>query len=196
MNYRPLLAELIGTFLLAFLVRLSLGAQFPVATPVLAALTLGLIVYMIGSVSGAHVNPAVTIGLFTIGKIKAIDALGYIVAQFIGAFLAGVAGTAILGSALTSTADSSVMIAVAEAVGAAIFLFGISAVVRKKVPECMSGITVGASLLIGVLAASTVSAGILNPAVALALHSLTLAYVLGPIIGAVAGVWLYRAIAD
>jgi glycerol uptake facilitator protein len=196
MNYRPLLAELIGTFLLAFLVRLSLGAQFPVATPVLAALTLGLIVYMIGSVSGAHVNPAVTIGLFTIGKIKAIDALGYIVAQFIGAFLAGVAGTAILGSALTSTADSSVMIAVAEAVGAAIFLFGISAVVRKKVPDCMSGITVGASLLIGVLAASTVSAGILNPAVALALHSLTLAYVLGPIIGAVAGVWLYRAIAD
>ena len=196
MNYRPLLAELIGTFLLAFLVRLSLGAQFPVATPVLAALTLGLIVYMIGSVSGAHVNPAVTIGLFTIGKIKALDAVGYIIAQFIGAFLAGVAGTAMLGSALTATADSSVMIAVAETIGAAIFLFGISAVVRKKVPDCMSGITVGTSLLLGVLAASSVSAGILNPAVALALHSLTLAYVLGPIIGAVAGVWLYRAIAD
>ncbi|MDD5056066.1 MAG: aquaporin [Candidatus Peribacteraceae bacterium] len=196
MNYRPFLAELLGTFLLAFLVRLSLGAQFPVATPVLAAITLGLIVYILGSVSGAHVNPAVTIGLFTIGKIKALDALGYIIAQVIGAVLAGVAGTAMLGSALTATADSSMMIVLAEAIGAAIFLFGISAVVRKKVPDCMSGITVGTSLLLGVLAASTASAGILNPAVALALHSFTPAYIFGPIIGAVAGVWLYRAVAE
>lgn len=196
MNYRPYLAELLGTFLLAFLVRLSLGAQFPVATPVLAAVTLGLIVYMIGSVSGAHVNPAVTIGLFTIGKIKALDALGYIVAQFIGAFLAGFVAPFFVGSVLSLNPPALPITLIAEAVGATIFLFGISSVVRKKGPECMSGITVGASLLLGVLAASTAGSGILNPAVALILESFSLAYILGPVIGAVAGVWLYRAIVE
>jgi glycerol uptake facilitator-like aquaporin len=196
MNYRPFLAELLGTFLLAFIVRLSLGAQFPVATPVLAAVTLGLIVYALGPISGAHVNPAVTIGLFTIGKIKALDAVGYIVAQFIGAFIAVVAAPMFVGSTLTVNPEHLPLTLIAEAVGATIFLFGISSVVRRKAPESMSGITVGTSLLLGVLAASTAGSGILNPAVALTLQSFSLAYVLGPIIGAVAGVWLYRAVAE
>lgn len=195
MNYRPFLAELLGTFLLAFLVRLSLGAEFPVATPVLAAITLGVIVYMIGSVSGAHVNPAVTIGLFTIGKIKAGDALGYIVAQFIGAAIALVGAPSFVGSTLSASPNLPFTL-VAEAVGATIFLFGISSVVRRKAPESMSGITVGTSLLLGVLAASTGGSGILNPAVALTLQSFSLAYILGPVIGAVAGVWLYRAVVE
>ena len=196
MKYRAYAAELVGTFLLAFLVRLSVsGGAFPVATPVLAALTLGLIVYTIGSISGAHVNPAVTIGLWTIGKIASIDALAYIAAQFIGAGLAAVAGYFLLPIGVLSALPNISSAFVGEAIGATIFLFGISAVVRGKSPEQMSGVVVGTSLLLGVLAASTVSAGILNPAVALALNAFSLTYAIGPVIGAVAGVWLYRWLA-
>ena len=70
MNLRHCFSELLGTFLLAFLVHLSIGAHFPVPTPIIAGLTLGLIVYMLGGISGAHVNPAVTIALASIGKIS------------------------------------------------------------------------------------------------------------------------------
>jgi glycerol uptake facilitator-like aquaporin len=192
MKVRAYVAECIGTFLLAFLVRLSLGATLPVSTPVIAALTLGLIVYALGPISGAHVNPAVTIGLFSIGKIKAQDALWYVIAQFIGAFFAGLAAQQFVGTMLTINPVDLPIIGVAEAVGAAIFLFGISSVVWKKAPESMSGVTIGTSLLLGILAAATVGNGVLNPAVALAIRSFSLSYIVGPVVGAVAGVWIYK----
>jgi len=62
-------------------------AVFPVPTPIVAGLTLGLLVYTIGPISGCHINPAVTTGLFSIGKLEAPAAGGYIVAQVIGGSL-------------------------------------------------------------------------------------------------------------
>ena len=194
MKYRSYAAELIGTFLLAFMVRLSVGTTLPISTPVLAALTLGLIVYTLGPVSGAHVNPAVTIGLWSVKKIKSADAIAYIVAQCIGAALAMLAGTMIFSTAATA-APAAPLAYLAEAVGGLVFLFGIAAVVSKKSTEIQSGVAVGTSLLLGILAAVGVgSAGIINPAIALTLNSVSLAYVLSPIVGAVVGVWLFRLV--
>ena len=52
------------------------------------ALAFGLsvlvMVYAIGPISGCHINPAITVAMLAAGKIKAKDALGYIVAQFLG----------------------------------------------------------------------------------------------------------------
>src|SRR5262249_59747933 len=77
-------AEFLGTFALALAVALSLAGKFPVPTPVTAALTLGVCVYTFGGISGTHINPAITIGLLSIGKINVKDAAFYLGAQFAG----------------------------------------------------------------------------------------------------------------
>jgi aquaporin Z len=85
-------AELVGTFFLVF---------FGVGTAVVAgdkvgivgiafAFGLGLIAaaYGIGPISGCHINPAVSLGVFVAGRMKVADLIGYWVGQFAGALLA------------------------------------------------------------------------------------------------------------
>lgn len=194
MKYHAYAAELVGTFLLAFMVHMGVGGQLPVPTPVIAGLTLGLVVYMFGAISGAHVNPAVTIALASIRKISPKDAGFYIVAQLIGGFLALLAGNYLLGSQLSVVADTTLIIGIAEAIGAAILVLGVSSVVHGKVTQGASGLTIGSALALGVLAASAQSNGVLNLAVALGIGSVSLAYVLGPIVGGLVAAWGYRAL--
>ncbi|HYF05110.1 MAG TPA: aquaporin [Patescibacteria group bacterium] len=188
-------AEGLGTFALAFIVVLSLGGQFPVPTPILAGLSLGLMVYMVGGVSGSHINPAVTLGLWSIKVIGAKVAAGYIVAQIAGAALA-LWIASMVGVAVPSAQGSfDLMIFGAEFVGNFFFAMGIASVVFKKTHEAVSGIVVGASLFFGIAFAALIgSSGILNPAVAITLSSFTLEYILGPILGAIAGFHAYKAL--
>ncbi len=187
-------AELLGTFLLALLVRLSIGSNFPVPTPVVAGLTLGLLVYMFGSISGAHVNPAVTLGLAAIRKISWNDAGIYIVMQLVGGFLAMIVGTALTGVELSLNANTTTLGGVAEAVGAGILVLGVASVVYGKAPKEASGLTIGTALALGALAASSVSNGVVNPAVALGIGSLSVPYVVGPLLGGVVAAFGYRAL--
>ena len=190
------IAEFVGTFALSFVVLAAVSQvlPLPVAIPVIAGLTLGLFVYSIGSVSGAHINPAVTIGLWSIKKISNRDAVGYIIAQIFAAAVAIVLGRT-LGMA-TPEATTSVFMApmfFAEALGAFFFAFGIAAVVYGKVGESVSGFVVGGSLTLGVMIASfSGSAGILNPAVAFALNAISIVYIVGPVLGAVVGFNAYN----
>ena len=192
------LAECIGTFALSFIVIAAVGAgtMVPLVVPVIAALTLGLFVYTVGSISGAHLNPAVTIGLLSIKKIEPKTAAFYIIAQIFGAAMAIVAAKLLL---LTMPVPAmgvfTVQMFAAETLGTLFFTFGIAAVVKGSVPNQMSGLVVGASLLFGILISSLSGAsGILNPAVAFALNSVTLVYILAPIIGSVLGFQLYKYI--
>ncbi len=190
-NYQAYIAEAIGTFGLSLVVVLSLTGKFPIPVPVVAALTLGLFVYSVGNFSGTHINPAVTIGLLSIKKISWEDAFGYLVAQFIGAALAMGVGK-LLGITNLDLPGTSAMIAISEAVGMFFFSFGIASVVHNKVPKEMSGVVVGGSLLLGVIIASTMgSAGILNPAVELAVGMFTPMYIFGAILGSIIGFNVY-----
>ncbi len=186
------IAEFIGTFALAYAVSMSLAGNFPVPTPVLAALTLGLFVYSIGHISGTHLNPAITIGLLSINKIKLMDAVYYIVAQFAGAGLAYYLSGRIVARAMLTVTDTP-WVLLAEALGALFFGFGVAAVVYGRVPKDLTGIAVGGSLLLGISFSALMNAnGVLNPAVALAIGSFGIMYVLGPVIGASLGMWIYK----
>jgi len=93
-------AEFIGTLALILvgcggIVIGGFGTAFPVGILPVAlsfGLTITAMAYGIGHISGAHLNPAVTVSMWVAGRIKSDDALWYIVAQFIG----GIAGAAIL----------------------------------------------------------------------------------------------------
>ncbi|EKD93518.1 MAG: major intrinsic protein [uncultured bacterium] len=191
LNFKAYLAELIGTFMLALVA--FLGVTNGGIPPFLAVpFTLMLFVYTVGSVSGAHLNPAVTVALATLKKLSPQDAFFYIVAQMAGAGLAMVSGKGLLGRSPELTVESSFQIGIVEAVGAFLLLFGVSAVVHKRVSLGASGVAVGGSLFLGINIAGQFSNGILNPALAVALGSVSVAYIAGPILGAITAVWIYQ----
>ncbi|MEV6062500.1 aquaporin [Nocardia asteroides] len=86
-------AEAIGTFILVVcgVGTLVLAGDRVGALGVALAfgLTLMFLVYAIGPISGCHVNPAVTLGQLLLGRISAVGAGAYVVAQLVGGFLAG-----------------------------------------------------------------------------------------------------------
>lgn len=100
---RKLLAELVGTFLLVFLavgaavfgISAGVGADGdgPGNGVVGVALAFGLVLlgiaYAFGPVSGAHVNPAVTLGMLLGRRMPMNEAVGYWIAQFLGGILGG-----------------------------------------------------------------------------------------------------------
>ncbi len=190
------LAEFIGTFALSFIILATVSKLEPSPIPLalIAGLTLGLFVYTISGISGAHLNPAVTIGVWSIKKISSKDAVGYI---FFQVFAAAVAIVLVrtLGMVIPSaTAPGfAAPFFFAEALGAFFFTFGIAAVVYGRVSNALSGVVIGGSLLLGILIASaTGSLGILNPAVAFALNAISIMYLLGPVVGAIVGFNVYR----
>ena len=92
---RKLVAELVGTFILVFAGTGAIVINHEsggVITHVGVALTFGLVVFaliqMLGDVSGAHLNPAVTTGLVLARRFPPQEAIPYITAQCLGAFLA------------------------------------------------------------------------------------------------------------
>lgn len=191
---KKLLAELVGTFSLTLVVLLSSStSNFPIPTPLLAGLTLGLFVYTIGNISGCHLNPAVTLGLLSIKKIEIPEAMKYIIAQFLGSLLAlGVVksfGTTVNGPNISNLT----LVFLGEIIGTAFFTFGIASVVLGKIQNGVIGVIIGASLFLGASIASMIGApGFLNPAVALGAFSINTATLLGPIIGSVVGMQLYK----
>ena len=151
-QYRMYVAEFIGAGTLSLAVLLSVSTELgTLATPILAALVLGLFVYTIGGVSGCHINPAVTLGVYARGKIKLAQTVGYIVAQCLGAFAAIliVSNTVMDLSGYTMTTPESMSVFIAEFIGMTLFTFGIASVAFGKVSQVASGVVIGGSLLFG-----------------------------------------------
>jgi aquaporin Z len=214
--WRAVIAEFIGTFMLASVVLASRGE------PIYVMFGLVGIVLLIGALSGAHVNPAVTIGALITRRIGWLRALGYIIFQVLGAAVAYFAFTAFLGGsgatgdaaalgapAVFSAVDISTLagkewyIFFAELIGTAILGFAVANATRERQDRVAAAFTVGlgifVALIVAVSAASYVGANaIINPAVAVALQAFhfdsawTFAvYALAPIVGGVAGFVLY-----
>lgn len=194
-----LVAEFLGTAILTLTVLAistsNIGIGYFVSFG--AGLALLLMVFAIGGVSGAVINPALTLGLWSVRKLQTTQALLYIVVQLLGGLLAFVlfAYMTDLGDQLSSrTFDFDTKVMVAEVVGTAVFAFGVAAALYNKLEGGVKAALIGGSLTLGIMIASaTATAGYLNPAVALGAQAWEWGnFVLGPILGAVIGFNLYN----
>jgi aquaporin Z len=221
MNQRALAAELIGTFMLMAAV---LGGFAAFGTPTLGAadaanllgialtvgftaMTLGL---AIGHVSGAHLNPAVTLGLIAGGRMPAGIAAGYIAAQCLGAvvacavyWLVGRAPPAFAANgyaALSATGAGLLPVLLVELLLTAFLVFVVMGASSKRAPAGFSAIALGTTLAAIHVLAIPISNASVNPARSLASALFAGSAALGqvwlfwvaPIIGGVVGGALAR----
>lgn len=189
-------SEFLGTAALTLtvlsLTHSQLSMPYFVATA--AGLTLTLMVVALAGISGAVFNPALTIGLWTVRKLRTLQALSYIAAQFVGAVAAWYLFVYFtkLEDVKNNDAFSS-RVLVAEVLGTFVFAFSVAAAVYQRLSLGLKSLMVGGGLVAGALVASLGSVGVLNPAVAWSLHQWSWGtYVLGPVLGAVLGFNLYN----
>lgn len=186
------IAEFIGTFMLAAIVVFSQGQPLYVGFGLIA------IVLTIGALSGSHVNPLVTVGAWATRKISSIRAVGYIVAQVLGALLAYVVASAFVNGAPEVSQQAAMMgqqaaevfkaqpiadgkgwyIFFAEMLGATIFGFTVSSAIREKHNRAAQALTVGLGLFVAVTIASIAASyiggsAIVNPAIAFTLQAIS-----------------------
>jgi MIP family channel proteins len=213
------IAELVGTFILVFggtavavgaiLSRPTAGSAYDSLAIALAfGLALAAVVAAVGHVSGAHVNPAVTLGMAATGKFPWKYTPIYIGAQLVGAVLAAFATWLTFGSLARAEASlaatypapgvGDLQAFLVEVLITFILVFVVMAVATdERAPAAIAPIAVGFALAIGVFIAGPVTGGAVNPVRALGpmivAGDLTSAwlYVLGPIVGGVLAALLY-----
>jgi glycerol uptake facilitator-like aquaporin len=188
-----LVAEFLGT---GVLTAVALAVTVNISNPYFIALAVGLAVgamsMVFGRVSGGHFNPAITIGLLTCRRVKVLPAIVYLAAQLLGGIAAYALFTYITNQHVSSHGHYDSRVLVSEAVGAFVFSLGWAATLYNRYEGGKAAGVIGASLAVGILCASFVSGGIINPAVALGFHQWVWGtYVLGPVLGAVIGFNLY-----
>jgi glycerol uptake facilitator protein len=180
-------AELVGTFLLVLFIALILSVYARSGGPapdfavigLLHAFLLMMLIQTLGGTSGAHFNPAVTLGLAAVRKIKPEQAAVYIVMQVIGA-IAGAALCKLILNDLGQTPNlgnpsispllggKTVLGALCELVGTFVLVWSIMGVaVNPRGTRDWAGFVIGATLGFAVMALGPLSGASLNPARAL-----------------------------
>jgi glycerol uptake facilitator protein len=171
-----LAAELLGTMFLVFFGAAAVTAAAGGLTGVALAhgLALAVAIWAFGTVSGAFVNPAVTIAIALRGRLSWADAAMYLVAQAVGGFLAAllvwaVYGNAGIGRGLGTThLAAGVTVAgglVAEAVGTVLLMTAVYVLaVRERAPVGFAGLGIGFALVAGILAVGPLTGASFNPA--------------------------------
>lgn len=198
---RRLVAEAIGTLCLVFAgcgAIVANQASGGAVTHVGVSLTFGLIVmamvYAIGETSGAHINPAVTIGFAMAGRLPWREVGGYVVAQVVGAFVgvlllmvvfreAGTLGATLPAGTAPHGGGAVMRAFVMEAALTFVLMFVILAVTSgSKERGLMAGAAIGGTVALDALFGGPVSGASMNPARSLAP---------GVMSGNVGTVWIY-----
>ena len=178
-QWKKYIAEFIGTAILVFVacgVAARLGGQYGgVPTALTFGLVLIALVYTIGEVSGCHVNPAVSFGLYINGKMSTKDFGFYILAQFLGAIFGGALLYAIMygssmGVNLYAPAGTDMLDLQAIWVGMLVevlmtFIFVLVIIsVTRKGENKLAGVIIGLTLMVVHLFALPFTGTSVNPA--------------------------------
>lgn len=207
------LAEGLGTFALVFIGcgAVIANAQYGGSVGLVGiALAFGLVVmamiYAIGHLSGAHINPAVTIAFVATRHVPVREALGYVAAQLLGGVTAGLlllvlwpAKPGGLGATLPHASIGTAV--VYELVTSALLMFVVMAVATDtRAVGAAAAIAIGGTVALDIIAAGEVSGGSMNPARSLGpalasghLQDLWI-YFVGPIGGALLGAIAYEVL--
>jgi aquaporin Z len=190
-----IVAEFLGaaTLAVAWLAVSRSGVGFALFISAAVGFAYGLLALTIGSASGGQYNPAVTVALWSVRRLRTVQTLVFVAMQFLGGLAGGTLFVYLSGQNLTDIAGSSfeVRVLVAEAVGAFVVSLGVAAATTKGYKGIKFATTVGGALFVGMLLASVAANGLANPSLALAAHSWGTAYVAGPLLGAIIGTNLY-----
>lgn len=207
---KKLVAEAIGTFCLVFAGTTAIIVDRSGAvSPLGVSLTFGLVVFAmiasLGNVSGAHINPAVTIGFYCAKRFSGRLVVPYILSQCCGAILASVVvhllfpTDASLGTTIPSgSAVQSWMLEVLLTAMLMFVILGVSTGSREQ--GGTAGLAIGAVVALEALIGGPISGASMNPARSLApaIVSLDLdsvwIYLTAPVVGAVLGVFVFRCV--
>lgn len=184
--------EFIGTFFLVLTVVCTVNSDFGGAfQPIAIGSMLMVMIFAGGHISGAHFNPAVTLGVWMRGKCATSDVPGYVIAQLVGGALAAVIGGNILGKVPAAAATNmDIMPAmVAEILGtfALVWVILNVATAKSNAGNSHYGLAIGFTVTACAYGLGGFgSGGCFNPAVALGtlMNGLNTATNIGPIIAA------------
>ena len=219
MNFKAFLAEFIGTFALIFVGvgaiasnHISGGQSGLVGIALAHGLTIAVMVSATGAISGGHLNPAVTIGLFCAQKIDALNAFGYIVSQCLGAILAAfliklcIPAEALLavgmGTPTPGVGITIPMVLLTEIILTFFLVFVVyGTAVDKRAPK-VGGLFIGLTVALDILIGGPISGAAMNPARHLGPALLgggtqyIWLYWLGPVIGGVLAGITYKTVLE
>ncbi len=208
MNKKALIAEFIGTFALIFV---GAGAAAQGKGLAEVALAHGLVVlafaYAYGHVSGTHINPAVTVGLWVARQIGAATALAYIAVQLAGGIAGGFALKFVLAGQGTHLGATVLADGVSPAAGlfleAVLTFFLVNTVLNAAVSGKagnLAGVAIGLTLTFSILVGGPLTGASLNPArtlgpaVAGGTFDHLWVYLVGTILGGIAAALLYKGV--
>jgi glycerol uptake facilitator protein len=183
---RRLLAEFVGTALLVIFGAGAVVAALEVGNGKLDyaglgiiaisfALVIAAVVYMFGSTSGAHINPAVTFSLAVVRRFPWVEVIPYFVAQLAGALAGAVLINAIFGShasdlnvsggTVVGAGFTKTLAVVAEGLGTFLLLATIMALaVDRRAPAGFAGLVIGLAVACEIMVIGPISGGSVNPA--------------------------------
>ena len=206
---KPLTAEFIGTFLLVFVAtgaimadELSGGQVTHLGIGLSTGLAVTVIIFALGHISGAHINPAVTIGFALGGHFPWRSVPAYVIAQLAGGILASAVLLALLGSVAHQGANlpgvgASQALGLEVLLAFLLMLVIVAVATDSKAQGNLAAIAIGATVGLEIIFAGPLSGASMNPARSLspALVGWTWTsqwiYVVGPVAGAAVAAFFY-----
>jgi aquaporin Z len=199
---RSAVAELVGTFIFVFAIIGAVNSGSAL-TPLVIGFALMVLVYATGHISGAHLNPAVSVGVWLRGAIDIATLAFYIVAQLIGAALAAALSFVVWPIAKAPAHISVGPAFLVEALWTLVLVYVVLNVATSKdnANNSFYGLAIGSTVFVGAVAVGGISGGGFNPAVALGLSitghfewSAYWLYFIAPIVGAAIAAVIFRVL--